>query len=269
MVPVDAAANPNTGYVYVANYGNGPNTGTAGVSVINSNTGQVTAAILIDAGVSSLAVDTSTNRIYAVSGGNNGVSVIDGNSNTVTNTLLTGLTNVDGISIDPINHLMLAVTYNGTVQTYSTLTNTPGASSLIGGTLTQIATNTATGISYILSANTDTLYVVQDDTLDVLQTIPVGSGSSAVAVNPDTNLIYVINSSDNTVSVINGNTNQVTGTIPLSSSPKNIAIDAETNLIYVTNEDSSVSVIDGAENTVTANIAVQSNPQGLDILRVC
>ncbi len=96
--PIGADVNPLTNRIYIANYGN--RTGNT-VSVIDGNADQVIATITVQYGPILTAVNQVTNKIYAVnrcatdphdcvadgSGINGSMSVIDGNTNTVTGTV--------------------------------------------------------------------------------------------------------------------------------------------------------------------------------------
>jgi YVTN family beta-propeller protein len=63
-----------------------------------------------------------------------------------------------------------------------------------------VATNTLTGRVYVANSRSDTVSVIQDNT--VVATVAVGGSPRWVAVDPLTELVYVANTADGTVSVI-------------------------------------------------------------------
>ena len=89
-----AAVNPEDDRIYVANYHDDT------VSVIDSVTHNIIATIAVADGPQSVAVNTSTNRIYVGNGLTpTSLSVIDGATHTVIDTMPLGLSVLAGIGL--------------------------------------------------------------------------------------------------------------------------------------------------------------------------
>jgi len=233
--PVGADANPLTNRIYIANYGN--RLGNT-VSVINGSTDQVIDTITVQYGPILAAVDPVTNKIYVVnrcstdphdcvtdgSGVNGSLSVIDGTSNTVTNTVA-------------LEQLPSAILLN-------TVTNKIYVGNSCGTDPSCIANGNANTIG--------TITVVDGATLTT-STVTAGKGTTGMAVNPVANEIYMTNSTDNTVTFINGVTLNTT-TLAVGTAPADVEVNPDTYKIYVTNNGSNtLTTIDGVshgENTL-------------------
>jgi YVTN family beta-propeller protein len=100
--------------------------------------------------------------------------------------------------------------------------------------------------------------------LEVIATVPVGTGPWGVAYDSGTGEVYVANHYDNTVSVISDSNNTVVATVPVGIEPVGVAYDSGTVEIYVTNNGAgTVSVISDSTHTVIATIPIGTNPVGV------
>jgi len=89
-----------------------------------------------------------------------------------------------------------------------------------------------------------TVSVIDEATMTVTRTIPVGFNPDGVAVDPAARTVYVANFLVNSVSVIDEVTSTVTATIPVGSNPDGVAVDPAAHTAYVPNFfGNSVSVI--------------------------
>jgi len=103
------------------------------------------------------------------------------------------------------------------------------------------------------------LVVIDRDTMQVTNRIPVGFKPAGVAVNDRTGRIYVINvvAPSLSVSVIDRSTMSVIAEVPIGNTPSDIAVNPRTNRVYVANPFASrIDVIDGATNTRLPSIPV-------------
>jgi YVTN family beta-propeller protein len=151
-----------------------------------------------------VAVDETTNTIYATNAGSgsNSVSVIDGYSNTVAATVAVG--------------------------------TAPYA----------VAVNEITGNAYVANFLSDNVSVINGSNNTVATTVAVGSVPYGVAVDETTDTVYAANNGSNSVSMINGSNNTVAATIAVGSDPYGATVDENTHTIYAANEGSgTVSVI--------------------------
>ncbi len=161
-----------------------------------------------------IAVNETTNRIYV--GGGNGVTVIDGATNSVSSTI------PDPSAARP----------------------------------TAIAVNPTTNTIYVANAQNNSLTVIDGATNAVIATIPVGTSPSGVAVDSQTNFIYVCDAGSpetgdpGNITAIDGATNATTTLRDSEAvSPSAVAVNSVTNKIYVANSGSNnVTVIDGAHD---------------------
>ena len=180
--------------------------------VITTNGGHSLIPIPVPPGP--IAVNETTNKIYV--GGSNGISVIDGVSNSIVSTIP-----------DPSSAVPSAIAVNPTTDTI-----------------------------YVVNSQSNNLTIIDGATGAVTATIPVGTAPSGVDVDPQTNFIYVANAGNpqagdpGSITVINGVTN---ATYPLidqnAKNPVAVAVDAASNKIYVANSRSNnVTVIDGAHD---------------------
>jgi YVTN family beta-propeller protein len=160
------------------------------------------------AALGAIAVNPKTNLIY-VANPQGSVSVIDGTTNSVSNTL-------------DIVACSLAVN--------------PDTNGIFVGICDSD-----------FGADPDRVTIIDGATDAVLASITVGNHPSAIAVNVNTNRVYVANRGSDTVSVIDGHTNRVIATLDVGVQPVDIAVDPTTNRIYVANSKSdTITVIEDA-----------------------
>ncbi len=182
-------------------------------------------------GAYGIAVDPtegSSGTIYVAYNQNNyTLSVINGQTNTVTTTVIVHFyDDFGGLGVDPTTHMVYLASI---------------------------------GINYVIGIN--------DQTNQVINTYHINEeGPYEFGVDPTTNKIYVANYHANTVSVIDGSNNTVAATVNVGSHPDAVGVDPTTHMIYVANNgNGDVSVIDGSNNTVVATIAVGSGPDAVGV----
>jgi YVTN family beta-propeller protein len=264
--PTYGDINTVTNRIYVVNNGNGQGTT---MSVIDGNTDTVIATVTVGNYPQGAAVNPVTNKIYVSNycGNQFGcnatpaqgtVSVVDGATNTVTDTVTVGVApqvifvnqatnkvwvlNLCGSTLScDINgdnsHVIGSVTQiDGTTLATTTANTGQGAGAL--------ALNSVANKVYV-SNNTDNTETFIDGVTLATTTVGVGSSPYDVEVNPVTNKIYVCNNGDGTETVIDGVT-LTTTTIGVGNSPVEAWVNPVTNKVYVSNVgDATVSVIGG------------------------
>ena len=157
------------------------------MSVIDGNTNTVTATVTVGNYPLAVAVNSATNKIYVANycGNQFGcnatpapgtVSVVDGNSNTVTHTVTVGVGPAI-IFVNPVTNKIWVMNSCGNDLTC----DITGDNSQVVGTITQID-----GV-----------------TLDTL-TANAGKGLGAMAINLVANKIYGSNNTDNTETIVDG-----------------------------------------------------------------
>jgi YVTN family beta-propeller protein len=262
--PTVEDVNPLTNKIYVVNNGNGQGTT---MSVIDGNTNTVTATVTVGNYPLAVSVNSITNKIYVANycGNQFGcnatpapgtVSVVDGNSNTVTHTITVGV-GPGVIFVNPVTNKIWVMNSCGNVLSC----DITGDNSQVVGTITQIdgttlatlTANAGQGLGAMAinlvankiygSNNTDNTETVVDGVTLATNTVGVGAAPDDVEVNPVTNKIYVCNSGDNTVTMIDGAT-LTTTTTPVGNTPVEAWVNPFTDRVYVSNVgDNTVSVL--------------------------
>jgi YVTN family beta-propeller protein len=263
--------------------------GLAAVGAPRAPAQAVTASIALPFVPAGLVVNPLTNRIYASDGDH--IAVIDGSTNQVSATLLTGGADV----VNPVTDMLygshgpfsgVAAPYYVTatdVATGATQTLAPGSAGPMAVdtaanrifvanvdaesvTVIDGATNAASTV-YLLSDPegiavnpvTGTAYVslqgggvtAIDGATGATRTAAPGAAPGPVAVNPVTNKVYVSGAGGDSVAVIDGATLAAT-TVAVGGSPGDIAVNPLTNRVYVSvGGPDGVAVIDGATDAVT------------------
>jgi YVTN family beta-propeller protein len=215
--PSGVAINKNTNKIYVSN--------GQRITVIDMNSKTIIKNIEWTARIGALAINYSTNQIYGIDGfGTNRIIVINGDTDTITGTIMTG-SNPFNMAINNITNRLYVVN----------------------------ASNTSPSIS-VVNCNTNT----------VIQTLSVVAIPISIAVNPVTNKIYVgheANSSPRqmSLSVIDGNTNTIIKNFTISSynGRSAIGINTSTNKIYIMGT-VEVLVVDGITDSILHQIDIPS-----------
>lgn len=240
----DIAANRVTNRVYVS--------AVSGISVIDGATDSVT--FMQGSGQPSeggqLAVNSVTNRIYAITGaitGSDNVRVINGaNEALVTNIPIPGT--VRDIAVNTVtNRVYVAmVASQDAVLVIDGVTNTIIQTIVLNGSPAALAVDGTTNRIYVLSA-------VSSEDVDTLQIINGASGTiagnvnvtgAALAVKNTAGRVFVSQSQTGTVAEINGTPGLFTGTQTVGARPLGIGVDATTGLVYVANSGSdTISVL--------------------------
>jgi YVTN family beta-propeller protein len=117
---------------------------------------------------------------------------------------------------------------------------------------------------YVADRFTESVYVVDTSTNDVIATIPMGAGPNAVTVSPDGTRAYVGLHGTNQVATIDTATNQVIKTVKVGPGVTEVAVTPDGSRVYASNSSgSTVSVIDTATNTEITRVKVGSAPFGI------
>ena len=237
--PTVEDVNPITNKIYVVNNGNGQGTT---MNVIDGNTDTVTATVTVGNYPQAVAVNAVTNKIYVVNycGNQFGcnatpapgtVSVIDGTTNTVTNTVTVGY-GAALIFVNSVTNQIWVGNYCGNTASC----DITGNNSQVVGTVTQI-----------------------DGATLATQTVNTGLGQAAMTNNAVANAVYISNNTDNTASFIDGATLHVT-TVNVGHSPQDVEVNVNTNTIFVANgADNTVTAINGA-TLATTTVGVGNSP---------
>ena len=202
-----------------------------------------------------VAYNEDDNLIYVANNGDGTVSVINGETYSVTK-VITGVTGANGVAYDS-NHGLVYVTNQSinTLTVISATTNTIIETIPVGDQPNGVAYNPTANKIYVANYADDTVTIINADTMSISTTVPTGDEPAHITVNsnPISNKVYVSNHGSGTVTVIHGSDDTVLTTVPLNSSrPYGIAADTQRNLIYVVSIDvrdlnaANLVTIDGA-----------------------
>jgi YVTN family beta-propeller protein len=220
--------------------------------------------VAVDSYPIGVAVNPVTKNVYVTNEFSNTVSVINGVTERVADTITVGSFPY-GIAVNPFND-RIYVTNRGsnTVTVIDSPTNTKLSDISVGNSPVGIAVNPSSNWIYVTNINSGTVSVIDGITNKVTDTISVDKAPYGVAINPITNKVYVSNIQSSTVSVIDGKTNKVSATITVGKSPVGVSANTISNIVYITNHlSNTVSVIDGKTNKVSATITVGKSPVGV------
>lgn len=219
--PWALAVDQSAGLVYAANLDN--NT----VVVLSEKTDKLIATIPVGSGPTSVALNRSTNTVYAAHSG--GIRVINGTTHAITKTIP-----------DPNDPVALAVNR---------------------ATNTVYAVNAEVGHAALWAISGATNKV----TAQVPLSNPPTSAPEAVAVDQPAKKVYVVNNGKS-LTVVSATTNKPIGSVHVPGSPKGIAVDATEGAIFVTQGGGgSVSVINPGTGTVVNTLKVGQQPNGVAV----
>ncbi len=210
----------------------------------------------------SVAFNPSLPVAYVTNYGENTVSVIDSDTNSIVNSIPI-ISNSFGVAFSPANNLLAYVLDTGSITSPSnavsvidvatnTVVNTIG----VGNFPFDLAFNPSGSILYVTNYESNTVSVINTATNTVINTIVSGSAPEGVAFAPNGNIAYVADHSSNTVNVINVATNTVINTISLGSAPAFITFNPSGTYAYVSlpaSPHSTIGVIDVATCTLLPN----------------
>lgn len=208
----DLVVSEQTGRVFVANPYGGDTYST--VSLLDAASGRVLRTVAVGQGLTTLAVDERSNRVFGINGIDATVSMLDARSGTVLRTV-------------PVHRVPLALAVDERTEHVF----------VTGNMLFAGASSTSTrGQIDILDAQTGT----------VLHTVSVGILPIAVAVDERRGRVFVANNGSNSVSVLDAYTGRVLRTVGVGRNPGAIAVDTHTGRVFVVNSNSPYLSLEGA-----------------------
>jgi YVTN family beta-propeller protein len=206
--------------------------------------------------------------IYVAASDSNSISVIDGKTNKVVDTIR--VAKPTDISVNPQTNLIYVTSYNFSSRSSTITVIDAKTNKVVDGILLQsqngqfMAINPKSNRIYVDEYNPDSgsnsITVIDAKTKKVVDKIGLRFVSE-IAVNSNTNMVYVSNYDNDSVSVIDGKTDKVVDTFKAQGASE-MAVNENTNLIYVPNRDnSSVFVIDGKTNNPVGDIVVNQSAE--------
>ena len=268
--PVAVAVNQTTNMVYVADIDND------NVTVIDGTTNIPTTIPTGGTnGLEDLALNATTNMVYALnggvfSGGNGDVIVIDGATNTITTTV--ALSGIGAhIAVNPVTNQIYVCTNAPAGDVGGSLVVIDGSTNAITDTISlpegssSVAVDSTRNLIYLIhikEPGNGTLEVIDGSTNTVKASVTVGYNDSAFVLDTTSNMIYVPDAQGNQMYIIDGSTDTAT-TAPLEASVGfGTAVNSVTNTVYVpgfVNSAEVVEVFSASTNTVTATVSDPSS----------
>ncbi|MDD2891154.1 MAG: T9SS type A sorting domain-containing protein [bacterium] len=270
--PVAICVNSITKRIYVANKGN--NT----ISVIDGTSNTVINTIPIDTICSDynytyvqtyiqrcMDINSKTNKIYVTSSKGK-ISVIDGASNTIIDTIQTSK-ETNKICVNDSTNLIYAADYQK-VSIIDGSSDTLIDTIPLTSPIFDICVNPLTNKIHVAAGNLVGLVFIIDGATNKLvdTTYNLGFEAHNICVNPLTNRIYVTGEEFYKcgITVIDGTVDTVIETLRTAFISYDIYANPLTNKIYVANGSwDDIVVLDGTEDTITATIRVSEHPSAL------
>lgn len=199
-----------------------------------------------------VAVNPTTNKVYAPVGPADVVTVFDGATNVVTATVDVGAgSNPHGIAVNPAtNKIYVADKDSGSVSVIDGATDT--VTDTITGFVTPkfVAADPSTNKVYVSNNDGDAVSVIDGSSDAIEATITTAAGPGALAVNPAAHTLYVTDDFAATLTVIDTFTNTVVTTVdlPTNDGGRNffVAVNPTTGTVYTADWNTQVSRVDGS-----------------------
>jgi PQQ-dependent catabolism-associated beta-propeller protein len=120
--------------------------------------------------------------------------------------------------------------------------------------------------AYVSNEKSNTVSVLDTDTLTVTKTIKVGQRPRGIALTKDDMFVLVAVGDDDTVEMIDTATGQVTAKLPSGPDPELFTLDPTGKILYVANEnDNTVTIIDMEKRVPIGNVQVGVEPEGMGL----
>jgi len=233
--------NPSTHMGYAVEQGTSGTTATSCTSttdgklaVFSPTATAPSATITVGCVPIAVAINPTTNMVYVLNYGAQGksattLSVINGATNKVTQTISGLPTTASAIAVNPVTNTILVTTGASSQAT------TPGTLVVLSGATGAIVAQLGTAID-----------------------------PRAVAVNTSTNTYYVTNQVSKSVTVFSGSSNSLIANVTLSSTPAGVSVDSMTNMVYVATS-TGLTLFNGATNTVASTVSLGSNLESVAV----
>ncbi|CCH29856.1 YncE family protein [Actinosynnema sp. NPDC047251] len=238
------------------------------LTVIDTPTNTVDAAVPVGDGPAGVVVSPSGAHVYVSNYRAGTVSVVDAATLTATETIPVG-PNADGVALTPDgSRLYVAhdVVGAGTVTVVDTATNAVVTDIATGNTPTAVAVTPDGTKLLVVNKFSNNVAVVSVATNAVIGTIPVSFIPHGIAISPDGNRAYVTNSEGHSLSVLDIPALAPVTAIAVGNRPIGVALTPDGTKAYVTNfTGGTVSIVDTTTLSVANTIPVGTNPVGIAI----
>ncbi|MDN6298043.1 MAG: YncE family protein [Halomonas sp.] len=260
VIPFGIAINHATQTLYAADTKNGQ------VGVYDIDSGEELALIENPGEASGhlrqIVIDEDSNTIYVsafggVSRGDepapkSAVWVIDGDTNTLKDTIMNPVQSAAGLALDAANQRLyvadlaaseiaeidLKSKNHEVLRTFSAVElneNDPDAKPEKFDTI-NLELDVDNGILYAINQKTGGVSIINVESGEIETTVSTGDGALSARLHPQSGDLYVANRGDGTVSIIDADSRYVTAHLGTGTHPQTIAIDPKTGNVYVSNK---------------------------------
>ncbi|MGG1519173.1 YncE family protein [Paenibacillus oryzisoli] len=228
------------------------------IGVLNGDTRQIEGYIQVGEGTFFLAVHEASNRIYATSFREGKVTFIDGNIHQIIATL-----EVDehpyGIAVHQGSGRIYVACTSGAIYAIDGYTAAILHVWHVGGAPSLLAVNERTNRIYVTNTGSDSVHILNGDTLTLIATRKVGRNPLiAPALNPVTNRIYLGNNLSTYGSELQGGSLAPSKPIRLGRRQHAVAVNPRLNRVYYASAQVSGSgklyVVSGATRRVVKSL---------------
>jgi len=237
--------------------------------VINTVSNAVVTTIAVGAAPYGVAVDSVNRRVYVANRTSDTLSVIDGASQEVVDTVpLPVDTRPFGVAVTPDGATVLITgQLNRTVLLYQVATGALTTLS-VGAVPSGVAVNPVSSRAYVANQQ-QSISVIDMTAATVVNTIRIAASQPyGVAVSRDGTRLYATNLNDNTVLEIDTATESVVRTYNVGQRPYGISVNHDGTRVYTADIlGNTVSVINTVAHSVSVPIPVGTSPFGLSINR--
>ncbi len=241
--PAGVALDSRLGLAVVANTGDAAAPGST-VSIVDvdpaSGTfGTVKSTVNVGTQPLGVAIDPDSGKAVVTNVGSNTVSMID--LTATSPTAATGAVNQRpvAVAIDPDRRIAVVVNaFSGVINILDIAGATPvNKSSISTSSLpTGVAFDAATGLFFVTSSLSNTIFALNPDTLQITA-IRVGVNPTSLAYNFQSGTLVTINTASNTISLVDSQTFTTRATLGIGASPQfAVAIHPRANLAVVANQ---------------------------------
>jgi YVTN family beta-propeller protein len=255
--------NPATGLLYKS-------TGGKRISVIDTQDGNELDEIQLPEGVEDVAVNVATNRIYVSHFWDDIVSVVDGTSSQIINTI--EVDNPEEIVIDSARN-RIYVFSPGMITLLDGETDTLiSEKSLAFTSMESPVIDPRTGNLYMRLSPRNKLVEIDGSNLQIISEVPIpytlvtqGGWGDCLAINEATNRLYFISPIKDSLQIMDiaDATFGRIETIILGSGPVDLAVNWESNKVYVANAAAdTIDIMDAVTNQIIKSVEVGDIPAG-------
>lgn len=175
-----------------------------------------------------IAIDTSLDRIFVVSGEENRVRAFRSRGEVLTETDVPEHP-VDAAADPGLGRIYVKQLDLDSIAVLESLTGRLVGSVRVGRAPSAVAVDLVTHRVYVANSNSNDVTIVDPTNLRVIKTVPVEANPIAVVLNPRTGLAYVANYGAQSITVVNTASTEVQGRMSLPTGPARLAVDVTGN----------------------------------------